>query len=493
MAEFALPVAAVSACLAVLFARESYLHTWLPFRGRMYLKMDQPELAAAAWRTYLGTRTLFGRQLKRQARFSLAHCLYRLGRFDDALADCEALLATSPGPALVAPTQQLRADCLLRLNRLDEAREARHAAAEAYQSLHTHSLFASELEVDRREADGDWAGALEQLEELVQEAIRSCADSYLQIARVRLARMRLQLGYDEAAQLTAETLLSRAGLPTELQHDAHAIAARAYLQLERFEQAERDAEAAFRISNLARDRDKLIDDCLLLAEVAQHQGDYVTGMKQFQRVRECGGAGRWLAALGEAETLDLWGREKESAESFEQAWKNLPDGPSRPQAELVTALSQAAALYPRDAGRAGDLLATHRDQPVTDPRLALRRAALLAMTDTAAGRHELAAGALEELARGREAFAHDRHLLADLDLAEAEVALLQGRLADAEAHLQAALARPCYRLLRPSVLVQLGRVRQAAGRHEAAREVWQEAAAWPVELGAVSEARTLLG
>lgn len=484
--------AAVGATLAVV-AREAWVHWYYPYRGRLYLTLDEPELAAAAWSAYLATRTLAGRRRKLPARFSLAHCLYRLGRADEALAQCERILGEAARSPLLGLARQMQADCLARLGRDDEARVARDAARQAYQECDADSLFARELEVGRLESDGQWRQALSELEQLVHDALRCGSEEYLLALRLRLARARLQRGFYEAAMMTAETLLARAGLPVELRHDAHAVAARSYLELERLDQAQRDAEAAQRVAEMTRDPERLIDDGLTLAEVALHRGDYVTAMAGYQQVRESGHDGRWLAALGEAELLLLWGRAGEAGAALEQARRHLPADPAaRESAALVVAVAAAAGLWYDQPAEAAALLEPYLEADIREPRLALRRDAAAAAALAGCGRWPEAAPFRAALEAGRVEFSHDRHLMVEVDQAESYCALKSGRPDLAAEALRQALDRPPYRLLRPLLQVRLGDVLLAAGSADEAAACWREAAAFDIALGAVDDARRRL-
>lgn len=479
---------------AVGAAREVWLQVAFVHRARRLLATGSPGPAAELWARWLGLPKLLGD--RRKGRFELAHCLYRAGRWAEALDECHRLEESGPGPALLGPVRQLAADCLTRLGRADEAAATRTAATQAFATAQPASLYASELEVDHLEAQGQWFAALRRLDDLCEALTRALplggigapSWEYALALRLRLGRAQFRLGYYEAAMATAETVLGRVGLPVELQHEAHLLAGRAYLELEALPQAQRDAEAAFRVANRAADRDRLIEDCLLLAEIALHRGDFVEAMRQYQRVRECAGAGRWLAAVGEAELLELWGRGAEATAALDHAAR-LAQATGDPRAPALVGLS-AASLAAERPTAAWALLAPTLNVDLDDPRLDIRRAALAAsLAPAVGGDPERFAGLL---ASARTDFAHDRHLLAELDAADAARAEALGDGATAAACLRAALGRPCHRLLAPGLHVRLARVLAAEGDAAGAAAAWAAAAACPVPLGSVVQARAWL-
>lgn len=474
--------------LAVL-AREWHVHWYHPHRGRLYQRLDRPELAAAAWRAYLHTPTLLGARRKLQARYSLAHCYFRLDRLQDALDQADVVVAQTRDPALAGLAHQMRSDALARLDRSAEAEAARAAAGQALAQTGEAALFARELEVERRRRAGDWFGALACLEDLAETVFLNGPDDYALALRLRLAQMRLELGFHEAAMATAEALLGRAGLPIELQHDSHAAAARAYLALDQLNRADRDARAAFRMANLAGDRDKLIDDCLLLGEVALHQGDFVQAMHNFQRVRECGGRGRWLAALAEAQCLSLWGRDSEAAGAFALARRHLGE---TGDSSLALDLAEATVLLPRQPERVADLVRPHLDTAIDVPKRLVRRDALAMVAAQVDGSAESVRHRRALVDRHRRRFGHDRVLMAFLDEVDAEMAQLEGRYLAAVECCEHALRRPLPALLRPRYVLRRAELLELAGRQEAARAGYEDAAEGPIALGAVLTARQRL-
>ncbi|MBI2300753.1 MAG: hypothetical protein HYU66_17730 [Armatimonadetes bacterium] len=473
----------------VLLAREFWCHHYYPVRGQLYQSHRNPQLAAAAWEGYLATRTLWGRRRKLAARVSLSHCYYRLGRLAEAAEQCEHLERQSGDTTVVTLAERMRRDCLARLGQVEPAEQPRAPAAGARNEA---SLHAEALEVERLLADGIWFGAMRQLEQLVEDAIRAgIGDRHLPY-RLQLGELRLRLGFYEEAASLAETLLGRAGLPSELQHDSRQLAARAALALARHDQALLDAQAAFRIANLAHDRERLIHDCLLLGAVAEHRLDYVDAMRHFQRVRECGGRGRWLAYLGEAELLALWGREREAERAFQKAAEGTTDPAGSDAVGMAVAVAHAAMILRDSPQRACELVEPYLESPAPQPRLSFRRDAVAAVVLTAVGRADEAAVCLERLRGARGSFAHDRHLMVEFDHAEAELARLAGRWSEAAGWLKQALERGPHAVQVPRLQVFLGDMLEAAGDLAAARQAFQAAAEFSQPLGAVREARARL-
>lgn len=485
-----LAVAIVAAVVGVALAREWWCHRYYPSAANLFQAQRRVDLAANVWERYLATRTLGGGRVKLLARIGLCHCYYRLGRWQDAAEQCDAVARAMPLSPLARLVERVKRDALARAggNPLAEG-EAIEAIAESGPAV----LYAATLEVDRLENDGRWQEAMALLESLVEPGLTSDGAPPLPQLRLRLGQLQLRLGYYEEALAVADVLLSRPGLSTELQHDSRSLSARAALALERTPQDRVDAEAAYRIAALAQDREKLIDDALLLGLIASHHGEFVEAMRWFLRAREHGGRGRWLASAAEGELLALWGRDAEAERSFEQAARVAADpalgGQSGP---AVVALAYAAALADDDPTRALQVLEPHLGESLPNLRLAGRRDVLAAVLLTAAGRTEEAAAYREAMAAVRARSAHDRHELATLDLAEAEIARAEGRWQDAVAHYRAALARPPYRVHRPRIEVRLARALEELGETEEAERAWRRAAEFEFPLGAVLLARRRL-
>ncbi len=474
----ALVLGTVGLVAIILFAaRELWCHWYYPVRGRLYLRWRQPDLAAAAWESYLSTWTLCGSGRKLSARFSLSQCYWALGRLDDAVAQCETIVARRGTSALGHLARQLRADCLDRLGRPEAAAEARPAAAPAA-SARDQDRYAKSLEVERLESSGDWFAALTLLNSLAEDTLAAhLLDEHL-LLRLRLAGLRLRLGLFAEAMTTAEGLLARPGLSSDAEHDAHQVAARAYLALGRFDQAERDARAAFRIANLAGDTERLADDCLHLGELAMHRGDFVEAMRQLQRVRECHGRGLWMAPLGEADLLRLWGRDDEAASALDVAERRVPPAATDHESPaMLVARFRAELLLDRDPAAAAAALGPFLATQVIDPRLAAGHAASCGLALTAAGRHAEAEPHWAAVAAGRERFAHDRLLLAALDLAEGRRAFLAGDAPAAVTRFSDALDRSPLPIWRSIIGHRLGRAHEAAGDRSAALEAYRAAAA----------------
>ncbi|MCC7491641.1 MAG: hypothetical protein IT204_04815 [Fimbriimonadaceae bacterium] len=472
-------------------ARDAWCHAWYPVRARVHAEQGEWALACLAWQAYLDVWTLTGGPGKLAARLQLGRCELNRGNAAAALAHCEALLQRRLGH-LEAGVQRLRADSLTRLGRHEEAAAASERAVELGGGRAEHSLALLSDEIRAHDAAGRWREGLTALEALAETALKLVSEEPLLQIRARLARRRLELGFYEAAAMTAESVLARAGLEPSLQLAAQAVTARAYLAMDRLDQARRDAEAAWRRACEIGDREAILDTGLTLAEVAQHRGDYVGAMRQLQEVREVGGHGRWLAALGEAELLAEWGRHAEAGRAFEQARANLPQvAEAGPHPALLAALWEAGARADQDPTAALQILRPHLESPCPDPRLRVRRAALAAWLLTVAD-DPAAAEQVEAMQAGAADFAHDRHLLVECDLAAAQIAQYQNRPADAANLLRSALERPCQKLGRAAILLALGDLEQRLGRLDAATTAWAEAAAGHAETEAVVLARQRL-
>lgn len=409
--------------------------------------------------------------------FRLAQALFMAGEPRRALMLADELVPGAP-LELQGPVQGLRAACHERLGAGKEAAVARAEAESAYRAQQPASLWAAEMEVDALILAGDWAAALIELESILDAAVAQPAPtgdptswaSWLASLRVRLAELYVGLGHYRAAVTALELVLGRAGTPETLRHRAHLAAARAYLALDNLEQAERDARDAFRLANLARDPQRLVDDCLLLGDLALRRGSFTEAMAQYQRVRECGPEGRWLAFLAETEALALHGRHAAADQAGARAAELVVGDPQR---TAQVAHLRALWRYDRDPAAAHALLAPTLGTPLPDPRATVQRAALAATCEAATGGDP--EPWLEQVAAARREWAHDHRLLAQLDAAEAELAWLAGDDLRAAELLEAALARPAdpldvarLELRRAAVAVRLGQaeepwLRRAAG------------------------------
>ncbi len=102
-------------------AGETHASTQSLLAGNGLLAREMYEPAVAEYRTYLSKH---GEHEKAaEARYGLAVCLFRLGRFEEALKELESLQA-APGFAYAAEVAAIEGQCLLALGRFAEAAEA---------------------------------------------------------------------------------------------------------------------------------------------------------------------------------------------------------------------------------------------------------------------------------------------------------------------------------------------------------------------------------
>lgn len=479
--------------LLVLLVRELWLALTLVQRARAALDDGQAGEAADLLGQYLALPSLLGQRAA--VRLLLAQALFADRRPADALACCERLDGRRLPASLATALARLTADCHERLGHGDDAARLRAdaAAEEARRAPHAH--LERQARVDQLEAEGRWREALDELDQVTELVARGALTGEatdlerLVALRLRLARAQLRLGHYEAAMATAELVLGRVGVPVPLQHEAHVVAGWCYLALDTFDQAQRDAEQAFRIANRAADPARLMEDCLLLGEIGFHRADFVTAMRQYQRVRECGGTGRVLAAVGEAELLGLWGRTAEALVAAERA-TDLAGPAGSPGLQLLAALSLARLLRPRQPRLAWAQLEPVLATVPSEPRVAVERAALAACLLADLG--EPTARAVAELADAREQFGHDRHLMVTVDRAQAELATAAGDHAEAARLWQAALERPPHPVFAPELALGWSQALAALGDTAGATAALRHAAECPTPLGAVEQARKLL-
>lgn len=472
---------------AGLTVRDVWLHTQAAVRGMRLEQSGRLADAVTVWERYLTTWTLSGEQPRLATRLALAYARYRLGRYDGARDEADQALATATG-SLAAMLRRLRDDAQARLNGSPLPTERPPLACDT----DPRSFATAQREAERLRADGDWFGALAQLDRLVEDSLSRDFGARHLLQRLRHGLLCLELGYYDLALTRAESLLGRSGLPSALQHDSRRLAAQAQLALGRLDSALIDAQAAFRIANLAFDRERLTDDCHLLGTIQAHRGEFVDAMRNFQRVRECGDRGRWLAPTSEGRLLWRWGRRAEAEQAFGLAARHVrSDLAAGPEGQAAVADSYAQSLWQDEPQRAFAILAPTLDVVPPNPRAALLRDAVAAVVLRAASQPAYQTR-LARLAAGQAAFAHDPHAMVAVESAAGLIALLDQQPAEATARLASALEHQTDPLSRPELQVQLGRALEQSGDGERALEQYRAAAGHPQPLEAVIRARARL-
>ncbi len=459
-----------------VIGREFWLLIWLPAKAKLLNERGDRQQACKILEQRLNAFSLLGERSKIADRILLALLYLTDRRYDEAIEQCQKLLAQRLKPSVEAEVRHILANCLEAIGKVKEADAERQKAEEYLASA--PSDFAKLMTKGKMlEEEGRFAEAYDALKQalgLLPKRDRIRRPVYL----LRLAILAFRLGRaNETVQLAEEAITLQPEL--NILHHAHRIAALGCSSLGDLERQEEHLNRALAISMALQNKEKIAGDLVGLASVWWKRGEFVKAMEACEQAAQTSLKVRRQARLVQAEILKLWGRYEEAIDLLKQASRAEPLPFVSLERVHQVFISLAIAQIEAERGHADEamrLLEEIKDVANQDPKASLIWTATLSWVQAMSGRHqEAVATFVEAEKRLMDEFPNDRTVQTDVYALVGKALLIAGDLRTSIDCWERCLKANPIPVFRPTILYHLGECYFQQGEIERAKEVWQEA------------------
>jgi len=378
-------------------------------------------------------------------------------RYNEAIEQCQKLLAQRLKPSVKAEVRRIFANCLEAIGKVKEADAERRKAEECLVSA--PSDFAKLMtEGKMLEQEGRIAEAYDALKQALgflpkRDKIRR------PVCLLQLATLAFRLGRaNETVQLAEEAITLQPEL--NLLRHAHRIAALGYSSLGDLERQEEHLNRSLAISMALQNGEKIAEDLVGLAAVWWKRGEFVKAMEACEQAAQMSLKVRRQARLVQAEILKLWGRYDEAIDLLKQASRAEPlpfvslERLHQAFISLVIAGIEAEKGHADEAMR---LLEEIKDVANQDPKASLIWTATLSWVQATSGRHQEAMATLAEAEKHlMNEFPQDRSVQTDVYALMGRAFLIVGDLMTSIECWERCLKANPIPVLRPTILYHLG-------------------------------------